>query len=165
MVRDAILSDDGKYRYLLSRAWAAGHKVLFVMLNPSTADAKVDDPTIRKCVGFAQRWGFARVDVANLYALRSTDPLGLARVVDPVGPDADFHLRLALQTAAKVVFAWGVPPASLWRRMPSYATPVQERVKLVQGLATEPQCLGFTADGWPRHPVRLAYSTLLETWK
>jgi len=85
VVRSAVLSDCGTYRYSLTRRWSPGPLLGWVMLNPSRADALVDDPTIRRCVGFARRWGFAGIVVRNLYALRATDPRELSRHPAPVG--------------------------------------------------------------------------------
>ena len=85
--KDAIISKDCLYRYSLGRTWdASKERVLFIMLNPSTADAIKDDATIKKCVGFAQRWGYGGITVGNLFALRSRDPNGLLGPHDPVGP-------------------------------------------------------------------------------
>jgi hypothetical protein len=83
--RGATLSDCGRYRYRLWRRWADGPTVLFVMLNPSTADADVDDPTIRRCIGFARSWGAGALEVVNLYAWRATQPAELKAAVGPVG--------------------------------------------------------------------------------
>lgn len=85
-----MLSDDGTYRYHLWREWDAHRpRVTYVMLNPSVADGLHDDPTIRRCVGFAKAWGFGGIDVLNLYALRATDPREIGWYADPVGPDND----------------------------------------------------------------------------
>ena len=107
---DAVITADGRYRYLLSREWDVfeNRRVLFVMLNPSTADATQDDPTIRKCVGFAKRWGFGALDVVNLYALRSTKPDGLwAPGVEPIGEVNDAWIDRAALGASRIIAAWG----------------------------------------------------------
>lgn len=73
MIKDAILSEDRKYRYILSRTWdETKPTVLFIGLNPSTADEKTDDPTIRKCINYAKCWGYGKILMANLFAFRST---------------------------------------------------------------------------------------------
>jgi hypothetical protein len=102
MKRTAIVSDCGRFRYHLRREWSAGSTLLFVMLNPSTADADVDDNTIRRCVGFGQAEGFGAVEVVNLFAFRATDPADLRRAGYLVGPDNDFHLQMATALAAHV---------------------------------------------------------------
>ena len=143
---DAVLSDCGTYRYALMRRWAEGHPLRFVMLNPSTADAEQDDPTIRRCIGFAKREGYAALIVLNLYAYRSTDPKALLTCADPVGPDNDRILRNHLLSATEghnpVVAAWGVN-----------ARP--ERVERVLNLwpGVDWRCLGMTKDRHPRHPL------------
>jgi hypothetical protein len=93
----ATISADGTYRYHLWREWDA-HKprAIYVMLNPSTADGRHDDPTIRRCVGFAKGWGFGGIEVVNLYALRATDPREIRNYADPVGPDNDRHILNAV---------------------------------------------------------------------
>ena len=98
----------GAYRYLLTRRWGLGPAALFVMLNPSTADDVDDDPTIRRCVGFARRWRLGGLEVVNLYALRATDPRDLFAHRAPVGRDNDDAISDAVARAAHIVVAWGV---------------------------------------------------------
>ncbi len=130
----AVISDCGKYRYTLEREWMTGQGTcLFVMLNPSTADASEDDPTIRRCIGFAQRWGYQRLTVGNLFAYRATDPLGLREVpLDvAIGPENDDHLCDLSHGASLIVAAWGAHPitaersgvvAALLRKLASQGT-------------------------------------------
>ncbi len=157
MRRGAKLDKTRKYRYVLWREWDEGEGTcIFVMLNPSTADAKKDDQTITKCIGFAKRWGFRRLEVVNLFAYRATDPKKLLKVKDPVGKDCDLYLGAALFKAKRVVVAWG-----------STKIPKDDRVTLVLELAGEfvPEfgCLGRTKGGDPKHPGRnLPYSTPFE---
>lgn len=140
------MSSCGTYRYTLMRRWRAGAALRFVMLNPSTADATLDDPTIRRCVGFAKREGYAALIVLNLYAFRATDPKALLNCDDAVGPDNDSHLWSHLYSASQgptpVVAAWGVN-AQLGR--------VQQVLSLVDDV--DWRCLGTTKDGHPRHPL------------
>src|SRR4051812_41324552 len=82
----AIFSRCGKYRYLLTRSWADGPTATFIMLNPSTAGAEQNDPTIRKCIGFAQRLGFGGLQAINLFALRTPSPVILRKARRPIGP-------------------------------------------------------------------------------
>lgn len=111
LTRDATISACGKYRYRLSRQWGDGPVATFIMLNPSTADAAIDDPTIRKCMGFAQRWGMTGIYVGNLFAVRATKPQDMMRAADPVGPENEEHLSWMCERAGKnggtVICAWG----------------------------------------------------------
>jgi len=124
------------------------------MLNPSTADARRDDPTIRRCVGFARRWGFAQLRVVNLFALRATDPRTLRTVRDPrsiIGPRNDAVLRREARSADVIVAAWGAHGA-----LHDRATDV---LALLPDVAW--QCLGTTKAGLPRHPLMLRSGTRL----
>jgi hypothetical protein len=104
----ATISACGRYRYTLERRWEPdGDRVMFLMLNPSTADAHQDDPTIRRCIGYARRWGFSGLCVGNLFAYRATDPRELKRAADPIGPDNDEWLSRLASSSALVVAAWG----------------------------------------------------------
>src|SRR4051812_16093160 len=145
MLRSALFSPDRTYRYLLTRTWAEGPTILWLMLNPSTADAERDDPTIRRCIAFSRRFGFARLEVANLYALRTPPPSALRAHPSPVGPDTDAHLAAAAARADTILAAWGHFP---------FARPHAREV-----LALLPpdrlRCLGLTRSGAPRHPLYL----------
>ena len=151
----AIFSEDRRYRYLLRRrVGESGKRVLFIMLNPSTADETRNDATIRRCVGFARGWGFGVLEVVNLFALMSTDPAALLKAEDPVGPDNDTAIRAALKVADTVVLAWG-----------NHALDHKERAAAVMDMArnaSRPHCLGLTMRGAPRHPLRLAKTATLE---
>lgn len=104
----AEFSPDERYRYRLMRRWReAGPRALFVMLNPSTATAEKDDPTINRCVGFADALGCGRLDVANVYALRSTEPDLLLVEPEPIGRDNDSRILSAALQADWVICAWG----------------------------------------------------------
>lgn len=146
--RTAALSPCGHYRYWLTREWASGPRVTFVMLNPSTADADRDDQTIRRCVGYARSWGYAGLIVVNLYAWRSTSPRALWAAPDPVGPANDGYLlgaaSLALMHRSPLVAAWG-------------ANARPERVAAVRAISGMHwlSTLALTKDGQPRHPLRL----------
>ena len=137
-----------RYRYTLERRWATrGPTVVFIGLNPSTADERTDDPTVRRCVGFARDWGFAGVVLVNLFALRSTDPALLLTDRDPIGPDNDHWIRSSLRAAAMVVAAWGVRGGLL------------DRDAAVAAIAGDLHCLGLTKAGHPRHPLYLSACT------
>src|SRR5690349_6309203 len=99
---------DGVYRYLLWRTWNPEHApVTFIMGNPSTADGQSDDPTLRRCLGFAHSWGFGGLLVVNAFAYRSPSPQDLFRVADPVGPKCDEYLIEIAKQSACLVVAWG----------------------------------------------------------
>ena len=147
--RGALFDASARYRYCLWRRWSAGGTVAFVMLNPSTADAERDDPTIRRCAGFARAWGFGGMTVVNLFALRATDPARLRRARDPVGRDNDRHIAAAAAGARMVVVAWGVHGDLAGR----------DRTVLALLVGRRPRCLGVTSGGHPRHPLYLAATT------
>ena len=142
----AIFSDDRRYRYLLTRRVGTSQiRVLFVMLNPSAADEERNDPTIRRCIGFARDWDFGLLEVVNLFALMSTDPKGLLVAEEPVGPDNDATIQAALRRADRVVLAWG-----------NQGSHHRERAELVTKMALDaspPHHLGLTKIGFPRHPL------------
>lgn len=157
MNSSAIISDCGRYRYALMRRWDDNPPLTFIMLNPSTADASLDDPTIRRCVGFAKREGCGAAHVLNLYAYRATDPKALLTCEDPVGPENDTYLLrhawAALTAGRPVVAAWGVHAQS-------------QRVKEMLALVPELdlRCLGATKDGHPRHPLYVKGDQPLVPW-
>lgn len=108
MEKGAVITGDGLYRYSLSRVWDRSlSPVNFVMLNPSVASATVDDPTVRRCIGFARSWGHGAIVVTNLFAYRATDPKELRKARDPIGPDWEYHVEFAARNAELVVAAWG----------------------------------------------------------
>lgn len=148
-LKGATFSPCGLYRYTLRRAWGNGLIVAFVGLNPSTADAREDDPTIRRCTRFARDWGFDGMVMLNLFALRSTDPHGLLGVDDPVGPGNDAVIAAIAQASAMVVGAWGAFPLAKSR--------AADVVELVGGAKFA--VLGTTKDGQPRHPLYMPAST------
>jgi hypothetical protein len=144
----AVISADGRYRYALTRdtgQLGAEGTVLFVMLNPSTADANVDDPTIRRCLAFARRWGYAGLTVGNLFALRATDPSELARAADPIGPNDDEWLDRLAARATEIIAAWGAHKLAVSR-----ARDVLPRLEHYCGTAS---CIGQTRALAPRHPL------------
>ena len=141
-----------RYRYRLWRQWEASRpRVLWIMLNPSTADEETLDPTIRRCMGFAKAWGFGGIDVVNLFAWRATEPRLLRAARDPVGPSNDEMIAAAVHEAAAIVAAWGNHPMALARGRAVR----QLAVKLDKSV----WCLGLTKAGEPRHPLFVAGST------
>jgi|SRR5665213_578866 len=143
----AVLSDDGVYRYRLWRHWGPDELMAWIMLNPSTADASIDDPTIRRCMGFARREGYDGIEVINLFALRATDPKELVGHPDAEGPDNVEAWREVLfsHRVGMIVAGYGNAAARLpgsraanrWRSGGWY-------------------CLGSTKAGHPRHPLYVA---------
>lgn len=155
---DALFSDCGTYRYRLCRRWGTGSVATFVMLNPSTADAIVDDRTIGRCISYARSWGLSGLEVVNLYAFRSTDPKGLwAEGVDPVGPENDRHIEVvALEAAwrgAPIVAAWG-----------GSARP--DRVRQVLNIPNMDRLtvLSLIKSGEPGHPLYLKGDLTPQPW-
>lgn len=151
----AAFSPDMRYRYALSRRWGPGSTVVFVMLNPSTADAFKVDPTVNRCLGFARAWGHEELVVLNLFALRSTDPKALYTAKHPVGGLNDSALAL-IPTEATVVCAWGVHGA-----LNNRGAQVRE---MLTGWGRELHHLGLTRDGEPKHPLYLRKTLEPATW-
>jgi len=109
MIRRATLSDCKKYRYSLLRKWDEGATLLFIMLNPSTADAEKDDPTVRKCITLAKKYGFGSLYIGNLYGFRATNPRDVLKLGlrDAEGPRNESMLRAMIQKSSKIIVAWG----------------------------------------------------------
>jgi hypothetical protein len=157
MEKTASLSADGRYRYRLGRRWAdGGTTCLFVMLNPSTADATIDDPTIRRCANFARGWGHGALGVVNLYAFRATDPRDLWQAEDPVGPDNDRHIENAIADAAVVICAWGAHGHRSGRD--------RFVCDLIAAAGKVPHCLRVTKGGAPEHPLYLPRDLRPAVW-
>lgn len=154
MKRSATFSGCRTWRYALYRRWDETLPwCMFIGLNPSTADETEDDPTIRRCIGFAKDWGYGGLIMCNLYGFRSTDPKGLLACADPVGPRNDEALAACAGKAALVVAAWGM------HAKPDRADAV---VDLLGGSLC---CLGRTLAGFPKHPSRLRKDTPLEAFR
>ena len=155
MIGDADFSPCRKYRYTLRRRWLlGGGSILWVLLNPSTADAHVDDPTIRRCIAFSQRWGYRQLTLVNIFALRSTDPKELTKSLDPIGPDNDFWIeRVVREDHQRVVVAWG-----------SLGKMYGRGDDVFRYLQLHADVYGFrlTKNGNPQHPLYVARSTPLE---
>jgi len=152
MKRAATIDPTGRYRYSLWREWdASGPRVAFVLLNPSTADADRDDPTVRRCIGLARAWGCGSLEVVNLFACRATNPGVLREVADAVGPENERYLREAARRAQRIVLAWGARGGLHGR----------DRVILrLLGTGDPLDCLGTTRDGQPRHPLYVSNTTV-----
>lgn len=159
MERHATLSDCGTYRYDLHRRWGdAGAPVCWVMLNPSTADATIDDPTIRRCIGFTRSWGYNSLTVVNLWALRATDPIELAKHSSPQGPLNAAIVEHHVACSSLIVLAWGAHKPSKLLREP----PVDIDRMIRKWRRTAVFNLGTTKDGSPRHPLYVRADTPLQ---
>ncbi|MEU9412218.1 DUF1643 domain-containing protein [Streptomyces sp. NPDC048281] len=157
--RSAVLSACGRYRYLLAREWAdTGKTAVFILLNPSTADATKDDHTSGRCISYAQAWGCGSLLIVNLYAWRATNPRDLADADDPVGPDNDAYLRAAAAVAehtnGPLVAGWGT-------------NAIPERVDDVLALPGMHRLgtLALTQAGHPHHPLRLREGLTPQPWQ
>jgi len=151
MIKRADISECGRYRYSLERVWGDedGDVVTWVMLNPSTADADSDDPTIRRCMDFSKAWGYSGMAVVNLFAWRATDPAEMKRAVKPVGPRNDEVLLYYAQNSHEVIVAWGAHGA--------YQGRGKRVLSMLRGLPVSD--LGWTGSGQPKHPLYLAKSS------
>lgn len=152
----ALISEDGLYRYELRRQipqpvrWIK--RGCFLMLNPSTADAETDDPTIRRCIGFGESFGWTELIVLNLFAFRATDPRDLLSAKDPIGDLNDDTIR-CLEPGTQVIAAWGAHKLA------------QKRAEDVLKILDRPvYALGATKSGAPRHPLYLKNSATPQLW-
>ena len=111
MEKGAEISECSKYRYSLWRIWDKSKPmVMFLMLNPSTADATEDDNTITRCINYAKSWGYGSLYVCNVFAYRSTHPLELLKQTDPFGPENYKYIDETATKADKIICAWGNKP-------------------------------------------------------
>lgn len=161
VIKDAIISKCGNYRYLLSRHWGAHEhpQAAFIMLNPSIADALVDDATIRKCIGFAKRWDMHGIYVGNLFAFRATNPRDMKAVHDPAGPDNHRYLfwmcKHMIKNGGVVVCAWGAGG--------SFKNKGRAVLSGLEQWSVQPKALGLTRAGFPKHPLYVPYDAALIT--
>ena len=150
----AAFSHDRSYRYRLWRLWQPDKPfVVFVMLNPSTADEVKNDPKVKRCERRARALGFGGLTVVNIFALRSTDPKLLYNAPDPVGPDNDREIVNACVGAGLVVCAWGNNGGLNGRG--------RQVLKMMDEQGVNPWHLGITGAGHPRHPLYVPYTTQL----
>jgi len=151
----------GPYRYRLDRAWGGlfvPRRLVFVMLNPSSANGLEDDPTLRRCLGFARALEFDSLSVVNLFALRSRLPSALLEHPDPVGPSNEHHVLQAID-GADVIAAWGSfrYPIAFRERVGALVTTILFRARTLS-------CLGTTLTGAPRHPLYVHSDTRPRAW-
>lgn len=155
MIKSAVISEDGKFRYRLGREWDATLPSLaFIALNPSTADAQFDDATVRKCIGFGERLGFGSISIVNLFAFRATKPADLRAAGYQDGPDNVEHIRAVVSQSEHIVCAWGANARGL-------AQP-HKMIGLLRHWERQPKALRFLRDGIPEHPLMLPYSCTLQ---
>lgn len=160
LIREARLSEDQRYRYTLLRRWGErAPGVTWIMLNPSIADAEIDDPTIRRCMVFSQRFGYDAMLVVNLFAYRATDPQELLKVGPEaaVGPENGEWVRKACHRAGVIVAAWGA------LRKPLLG-PASAIAKIIEKDGFKLKCLGKTKEGQPRHPLYTRADSPLIDW-
>ncbi len=144
MYKTATLSDNRKYRYTLWRTWEYEKSyVVFIGLNPSTADETEDDPTIRRCIGYVKSWGYGSLCMVNLFAFRATNPINMQIQSEPVGPENDTFIFDVCKKAMLVIAAWGTSGTFLQRD--------KEVIKLIPNL----HYLKLTKLGFPAHPLYL----------
>jgi len=155
MMMGAEFSACGQFRYWLWRAWewkGFANQVMFVGLNPSTADATIDDPTIRRCIRFAKDWGYSGMMMLNAYAYRATDPKQLKRANFPVGSDNDEELSYRAKQAGLVVACWGVN------------CPPQRALDVAHTIGKPLHCVDVSKHGAPMHPLYLPAELKPKPW-
>lgn len=153
----AVYSDCERYRYSLTREWDTnGRRVLFVMLNPSTATEVQNDPTVERCERRARTLGFGAFRVTNIFAWRDTDPRNMKAAADPIGPGNDAAILQGADWADQIIAAWGTHGAHMDRGT-AMAT-------LLRGTSTPLAHLGLSKAGHPKHPLYLPYTQQPEAW-
>lgn len=146
-----------RYRYGLSRIWdERGRRLLWVLLNPSIADACSDDPTVRRVLAFSRHWGYGAAEIVNLFALRATNPQTLLSVDDPIGTDNDSAIERAITASDRVVIAWG--------NLGSIGGTAEHVLSYLKSLSTVLLALGITEAGQPRHPLYVRSSVEPVGW-
>lgn len=153
----ALYSDCERYRYALTRIWApAGRRLLYIMLNPSTATEEQNDPTIERCERRARSLGYGGFRACNIFALRETDPDRMRQAADPVGPDNDSVLAESCRWSDVILCAWGAHGDHRGRGA--------EIERMLRATGKPLHSLGLTRQGHPRHPLYVGYGTRPEPW-
>jgi len=147
-IKSAVFDASRKYRYELWRRWGEKDFCMFIGLNPSTADEIKDDPTIRRCIGFAKEWGYDALCMTNIYAFRATQPRDMFGEPEPIGPDNNATLVQIARQAGIVIAAWGSHGGHGGRG-------AEVAHMILAATAVKIKCLGVTKDGYPRHPLYL----------
>ncbi len=143
----AIFSEDRIHRYVLIREWDLNKpSLMFVSLNPSTADETKNDPTVRRCIGFAERWGFGKLFMMNMFAFRATLPTDLFNSENPIGDKNDYWLKKIAKKADKIVLAYG-----------NHGDFKGRHIKILK-LIDNPYCIKKSKTGMPTHPLYLKYT-------
>jgi len=154
----AVYSSCEKYRYALTRVWDDdGRRLLFVMLNPSKATERANDPTIERCERRARQLGYGAIGIVNLFALRETDPGRLKKASRPVGPENTAELKKAADWSDDILCAWGVHG--------THRNQADSVVPLLQACGKPLLTLGLSKQGHPRHPLYISYKTIPQPWK
>ncbi|MBU0846914.1 DUF1643 domain-containing protein [Patescibacteria group bacterium] len=154
--RGAVFADDHTHRLYLWRRWnKQGPWVMFIGLNPSTADERRDDPTVRRCIGFAKRWECGGIFMCNVFTLVSTDPKKL-NVETPIAMGASLAMRVIRERCSKAVAGWG--------NLITQVREGEDQVERIKRQLSPLDCLGMTKLGHPRHPLYLPYSVKLVTF-
>jgi hypothetical protein len=150
----------GNYRYTLWRIWDRSKPILlYIMLNPSTADDVENDPTIRRCIGFAHELGYGGIMVVNLFAYRSVSPDALGYAKDPIGPNNDHHILVQARAADRIICAWG-PNGAFRDRDIAVMKMLREG-----GVTARIECLRLTKANHPGHPLYIMSGTVPITFK
>lgn len=153
----AVYSACEHYRYALTRIWdPQGRRVLFIMLNPSTATEIQNDPTVERCERRARALGYGAFRVCNIFAWRATNPRDMRAQTDPVGPANDDAIRDALRWTQDTIAAWGSHGVHLHRG--------RAVADLIRAMGAQPRHLGLTRDGQPKHPLYISYTTQPVDW-
>jgi hypothetical protein len=156
--KNAEISPDGLYRYTLTREWSIGKRFLtYVMLNPSTADAEIDDATIRVCCGRAKLLNFHGILVLNLFALRTTNPKDLYNHSDPIGPKNNYYIINQL----KELHNYNAPIIVAWGNHGELNNRNKEFIELAKEYKVNMLALKITKKGQPSHPLRISYEKKL----
>jgi hypothetical protein len=154
--RGAIFDETRQYRYSLWRSWEdRNNRVAFILLNRSQANEVNDDPTIRRCIGFAKAWGYSSMEIVNLFAYCATKVSRLRKASDPIGSENDTYILQAAERASLLICAWG-NWVCLWGRNLEVQSLLQE---------FDSGCLGLTSRGHPRHPLYLPKQTAIIRYK
>lgn len=145
-ISGAEFSPSGIFRYRLWRVWNSDLPRLAVcMLNPGTADAEKNDPSVRRCIGFAKAWGHGGLVVINMFAFRATDPQKMFGTEDPIGPRNDWIIQDSAIEYGEILVAWGAGGKHKDRAGHVLGLLEQENAKIY--------CLGKTKHGYPKHPL------------